>query len=143
VNRAEKAREYLSNRLRDFDGFRNLEDSKISFFYSVVAFRESITTELRRFRIFEEHEIIELDKTLAEIDKCRNKRGMNYKVYHSTWIYYGNAKKKIVDLMKTTSTIKLPFKYKIIDICTSRAFIITMLAVILAFIGQIIIILCF
>ncbi len=87
-----------------------MEDSKTAFFDAVIAFKESIIADLKKFRIIDLKEIEKLEVSLGEIERCRGKGGDYNKVYHYTWIHFGNAQKQIVELISLTSKIKVAFK---------------------------------
>ncbi len=93
----------------------------MSFFNTIILFKNSIITDLRKFKIFTKKDIKDLEISLENIEKYRTKGGSDYRVYISTWIQFGKIYSKIAVLINFLSGYKIPFKMRIIDFIKAPA----------------------
>jgi hypothetical protein len=115
LNRAEKTKQYLINRLELFKGYRDLIDSKVSFFESVRRFRENTIPFLRKTKIIKESELQKLDNLLASIDTMKSK-GSNTEVYWKrVRLEYGEVQSTLNDLILSMDQTKVPFSIRLED----------------------------
>lgn len=138
MTRADEARKYLSERMAHFVGFKNMADSKLSFFDSIISFKNTIIPGLKKYRIFQENDIAELDRLLSEMEKDRNKGGGDQRVYLASWIGFGKIQTKINELISFTTNASIPWRYNVKDFLFSRNFMIPFICVLLAAIIQLI-----
>jgi hypothetical protein len=138
MNRADKARNYLSERLTQFNNLSNLANSKNSFFDSIIHFRKTIIIGLTKFKIFGQNDIDELDRLLSGMEMYRGKGGPDPKVYPSSWDGYGKIHSKISELIAFTERVQIPWYYILKDFLCSRALLIPIIAVLVAAIIQLI-----
>jgi len=131
MDRADKARKYLFERLDQFVGFKNMADSMQSFFNSIIEFRKTILIGLSKFDIFKQGDIEELGQLFSAIEMKRGKGGTDPKVYHSTWDEYGRIQSKINELIAFTETVRIPLHIVVKDFICSNGFIITVICVLL------------
>jgi hypothetical protein len=143
MNRADKARDYLSERLTQFVGFKNMSDSKAAFFDSIVNFRNTIIRGIKRYKIFDSKDIDELDQVLSEMEIYRTKGGPSPIVYHSAWEGFGKIQTKINELISITEKISIPWHYNVKDFLFSNMFIIPRVCIIVAAFIQLLILLIF
>jgi hypothetical protein len=138
MNRADKARKYLSERLDQFVGFKNMADSKQSFFDSIIEFRKTILIGLSKFDIFNQGDIEELRRLFTAIEMKRGKGETDSKVYHSSWDEFGKIQAKINELIAFTESVRVPWYFIVQDFICSKGFIISVSCVFLASIIQLI-----
>lgn len=115
MDRIEKVIEYLDDSIAHFMTLENLRDAKDGYFDSVVNFKKSIIPQLRKFNIFGENEIADLEKSLDELLLNKNKGGNNQNVYHSTWPKHGIVVAKLSELKATAFEIRLPAWQGLLD----------------------------
>ncbi|MCP4633701.1 MAG: hypothetical protein GY855_12300 [candidate division Zixibacteria bacterium] len=123
MNRAEKTKKYLEERLRDFQGFEQLRNTKTEFFDSVVHFKTSIIGELRKFKTIDENDIIDIEQRLNSLEKHRSQGGAGTQVYwNGTNPDYASVQTKIYELIALASNTKVPIFIIIWDLTKEAIF---------------------
>ena len=123
MNRVERTKPYLNERLEMFRRLQNLRNSKSDFFPAVKRFRQATVPYLRNTGIIDHTRLDKLDRLLAEIDTYKTK-GFGDEVY---WSRVGPAFNKVIltldELKGFMDEVKIPFHLWIKDYLCERSLV--------------------